>query len=198
MTESLEMYLETISLLHERIRIARVTDIAQELGVSKSSVHTALHELERRGLIDHEHYGEIYLTEEGKAASAAIRDRHALLTSFFRDLLGVSARIAEEDACRIEHYLSEETISKISEAVGRAGSSAGATETAPGKTGMTFSALGSLGQATEGGRAGAKGLALLGKSETRAANQRRPRVNWVPVEPEWKPGPRKPKPKSGN
>ena len=115
MTESLEMYLETISLLHERSRIARVTDIAAELGVSKPSVHTALHELERRGLIEHEHYGEVFLTQSGKAASAAIRERHGLLTAFLRDVLGVSPAVAEQDACRMEHILSEETMARIAE-----------------------------------------------------------------------------------
>jgi DtxR family Mn-dependent transcriptional regulator len=108
MTESLEMYLETISLLHDRTRIAK------ELGVSKPSVHAALHELEKRGLIQHEHYGEVFLSQTGKAASAEIRRRHGLLTAFLRTVVGVSAEIAEQDACRIEHYLSEETMCRIS------------------------------------------------------------------------------------
>ena len=118
MTESLEMYLETISLLHERLRIARVTDIARELRVSKPSVHSALHELERRGLIEHEHYGEIFLTQEGREASASIRRRHAILLSFLRDVVGVDAETAEQDACRIEHYLSESTMARIAAMVG--------------------------------------------------------------------------------
>jgi DtxR family transcriptional regulator, Mn-dependent transcriptional regulator len=115
LTESLEMYLETISLLREKSKMARVTDIAQELGVSKPSVHAALHELERRGLIEHEHYGEVYLSDAGKAASAEIRRRHSLLTAFLRNIVGVGAEIAERDACRIEHYLSKETMDKIAE-----------------------------------------------------------------------------------
>lgn len=113
MTESLEMYLETISLLHEKNRVARVTDIAKAMGVSKPSVHVALHELERRALIEHENYGEVFLTAAGKEASAAIRGRHELLTTFLRDVLGVSAEIAEKDACRIEHVISEETLARI-------------------------------------------------------------------------------------
>jgi len=115
MTESLEMYLETISLLREKTKMARVTDIARELGVSKPSVHAALHELERRGLIEHEHYGEVFLSPEGKAASAEIRRRHELLTAFLRNTVGVSPEVAERDACRIEHYLSKETMDKIGE-----------------------------------------------------------------------------------
>jgi DtxR family transcriptional regulator, Mn-dependent transcriptional regulator len=113
MTESLEMYLETISLLHETKRVARVTDIAQALGVSKPSVHVALHELENRCLIEHENYGEVFLTSKGKEASAEIRRRHDMLTRFLRDDLGISPETAEKDACRIEHIISEETMSKI-------------------------------------------------------------------------------------
>jgi len=112
-TESLEMYLETIGLLRERDNVARVTDIARELGVSKPSVHAALHELERRGLIEHEFYGEVFLSESGKAAAAEIRRRHELLTAFLRNVVGVDSEIAERDACRIEHYLSKETMDKI-------------------------------------------------------------------------------------
>jgi DtxR family transcriptional regulator, Mn-dependent transcriptional regulator len=116
-TESLEMYLETISLLRERTKLARVTDIARELGVSKPSVHAALHELERRGLIEHEHYGEVFLSPSGKEASAEIRRRHEVLASFLREVVGVSPEAAERDACRIEHYLSEETMARIGELV---------------------------------------------------------------------------------
>ena len=115
MTESLEMYLETISLLRERTKMARVTDIAAELGVSKPSVHTALHELERRGLIEHELYGEVFLSPAGKDASAEIRRRHDLLTAFLRNVVGVCPETAERDACRIEHYLSKETMDRITE-----------------------------------------------------------------------------------
>lgn len=183
MTESLEMYLETISLLHERIRIARVTDIAQELGVSKSSVHTALHELERRGYIDHEHYGEIFLTDEGKAASAAIRESHAILTEFFRDVLGVSARTAEDDACRIEHYLSTETLARITGAVKKSRESV---------SGGVLTGSSQAGSNTDGVQTDGKRL----PGSQQPGKTRRPRVNWVAVEPEWKPGPRKPKRKS--
>jgi DtxR family Mn-dependent transcriptional regulator len=109
------MYLETIGLLRERTKMARVTDIARELGVSKPSVHAALHELERRGLIEHEHYGEVFLSPAGKDASAEIRRRHGLLTAFLREVVGVGPETAERDACRIEHYLSKETMDKIGE-----------------------------------------------------------------------------------
>ncbi len=120
------MYLETISLLREHSTEARVTDIAKELGVSKPSVHSALHELERRGLIRHEHYGEVILSPEGEKASAEIRRRHSLLTRFLREIVGVSAQAAERDACRIEHYLSPETMERIAAmAEGQGGTASG-------------------------------------------------------------------------
>ena len=65
MTQSLEDYLEVISLLIRDTGAARVKDIAEAMKVSKPSVHTALHELSDRGLILHEHYGRIEITEKG-------------------------------------------------------------------------------------------------------------------------------------
>ncbi len=122
MTESLEMYLETIDLLAERPNGARVTDIAREMGVSKPSVHAALHELESRGLVRHQHYGDIVLSQEGRDAAAEIRRRHVLLTAFLRDVVGVDPGVAEQDACRIEHYLSPETMEGIARLAGESGS----------------------------------------------------------------------------
>lgn len=117
LSESLEMYLEAIDSIRERGAKGRVTDIARVLSVSKPSVHTALHELERRGLVVHEPYGDVALTPAGLDHAAEIRRRHELLTRFLRDFLGVSPETAERDACRIEHYLSAETIEKIAAAM---------------------------------------------------------------------------------
>ena len=117
LSESLEMYLETIVLLEKREGTARLTDIARELGVSKPSVHVALHELESRGLAEHERYGAIVLTGRGREAADEVSRRHDILTAYLRDVLGVSADTAEKDACRIEHYLSGETMERIERAV---------------------------------------------------------------------------------
>jgi DtxR family transcriptional regulator, Mn-dependent transcriptional regulator len=117
LSESLEMYLETIVRLEKREGAARVTDIARELGVSKPSVHVALHELESRSLAAHERYGAIVLTPEGRSAADEVSRRHGVLTAFLGDVLGVSAATAEQDACRIEHYLSAETVARIDAAV---------------------------------------------------------------------------------
>ncbi|MDR1596886.1 MAG: metal-dependent transcriptional regulator [Treponema sp.] len=112
MTQSLEDYLEMVSFLSDEGEV-RVTDIASRLGVSKPSVLTALKALEQQGLLEHERYRTVSLTQKGVLLSSEIRDRHNFLTTFLRDTVGVSAEIAEEDACKMEHILSEETLRKM-------------------------------------------------------------------------------------
>jgi DtxR family Mn-dependent transcriptional regulator len=112
MTQSLEDYLEMVSFLSDDGEV-RVTDIAARLGVSKPSVLTALKALEEQGLLEHERYRTVHLTEKGAAQAAEIRDRHNFLTGFLRDTVGVSAETAEDDACKMEHILSEETLRKM-------------------------------------------------------------------------------------
>jgi DtxR family transcriptional regulator, Mn-dependent transcriptional regulator len=113
MTESLEDYLETIGILRQSEGVARVKDVAARLGVSKPSVHNALHELEDRGLVSHEPYGDILLTKSGQRKSAEILGRHVLLREFLERVVWVDAAVAEKDACRIEHVLSQETVDGI-------------------------------------------------------------------------------------
>ena len=112
MTQSLEDYLEMVSFLADDGQV-RVTDIAARLHVSKPSVLTALKLLEDQGLVEHERYRTVSLTQRGVLRAAEIRDRHNFLTHFLHDVVGVSADIAEKDACKMEHLLSEETLSKM-------------------------------------------------------------------------------------
>jgi DtxR family Mn-dependent transcriptional regulator len=112
MTQSLEDYLEMVSFLADEGEV-RVTDIASRLKVSKPSVLTALRILEEQGLVKHERYGTVALTHAGLGKAAEIRERHSLLTSFLRNVVGVSDDTAEKDACKMEHLLSEETLKKI-------------------------------------------------------------------------------------
>lgn len=112
MTQSLEDYLEMVGFLSDDGEV-RVTDIASRLGVSKPSVLTAVKTLEDQGLLEHERYRSVTLTERGKEVAAEIRGRHDFLTSFLHDVLGVSLDIAEQDACKMEHVLSEETLKKM-------------------------------------------------------------------------------------
>jgi DtxR family Mn-dependent transcriptional regulator len=112
MTQSLEDYLEMVGFLSDDGEV-RVTDIADRLKVSKPSVLTALRTLEEQGLLEHARYRTVRLTEKGARAAAEIRDRHNFLTAFLRDTLGVGAETAEEDACKMEHILSDETFKKM-------------------------------------------------------------------------------------
>jgi DtxR family transcriptional regulator, Mn-dependent transcriptional regulator len=113
MTESLEDYLEAILLLGETEKAVRVSDIATRLEVSKPSVHHALHELEDRGLVEHQPYQDVFLTDKGLSAAREVRRRHAVLKSFLVDVLEVPEAEAEREACAMEHDLSADTIDKI-------------------------------------------------------------------------------------
>jgi DtxR family Mn-dependent transcriptional regulator len=112
MTQSLEDYLEMVSFLSDEGDV-RITDIASRLGVSKPSVLTAIKTLEEQGLLEHERYKGVTLTAHGKIRAKEIRKRHDFLTSFLRNVLGVSDATAEQDACKLEHVLSEETFEKM-------------------------------------------------------------------------------------
>jgi DtxR family Mn-dependent transcriptional regulator len=113
MTESLENYLESIYFIIRDKKVARVKDIAEDLNVKKPSVINAIKELKSRGLVEHEKYGYIELTEKGMTRSKEISEKHGVLTHFFRDILQVSSKTAEEDACKMEHILSDESWKKL-------------------------------------------------------------------------------------
>ncbi|MCM1321136.1 MAG: metal-dependent transcriptional regulator [Bacteroides sp.] len=113
MTKSLEDYLEAIGNLAVENNNPRVKDIAAVLDVSKPSVHTALHILEDRGMIKHEYYGSIIMTEAGFQTYRQIKDKHDTLSMFLQKIIGVSPETADKDACKMEHIISSETFAKI-------------------------------------------------------------------------------------
>ena len=104
---SAEDYLETMLVMKERHGYIRSIDIAEELGVTKPSVSYATKRLRENGYISMDKDGLITLTEQGHAIAAHIYERHRLLTTFFIRL-GVSEETAREDACKIEHDISDE------------------------------------------------------------------------------------------
>lgn len=111
--ESAEMYLETILRLSETREIVRSIDIAQAMGFSKPSVSRAMKNLRENGYISiNSETGSIKLLDAGKEIASSIYSRHKLLSSFLKKI-GVSDEIAVEDACRIEHIISEETVEAI-------------------------------------------------------------------------------------
>ncbi len=110
--ESAENYLETIYMLSKIRPVVRSVDIAEELGFKKSSVSVAMKNLRGKQHITMTREGYIYLTESGKAIAEMIYERHELLSSWLIEL-GVPEKIAVEDACRIEHVISEESFAAI-------------------------------------------------------------------------------------
>jgi len=106
-------YLEIILDLSKDGAPVRSIDIANALGYSRASINRAVNVLKSAGLVAQEKYGTLSLTEEGQTTAQAIRERHDILKNFFIDLLQVSESTAEEDACRMEHIISEETLIKL-------------------------------------------------------------------------------------
>lgn len=109
-----EDYLESIyRILSEDNRAqdqgVRSVDVAEQLGVSKASVSKALSTLRDAGMIEQARYGRVTLTEEGKKYAKRVWRTHRMLRSFLHDELGVDEQVADEEACLLEHYLSEET-----------------------------------------------------------------------------------------
>ena len=109
MLESGEMYLETIYVLSRKSPEVRAIDVSEYMGFSKPSVSRALGLLKKDGLVVTDEHGHISLTEEGKEKAKKIYERHTVLTNLFIRL-GVEEETAANDACRIEHYISDETL----------------------------------------------------------------------------------------
>ena len=110
--ESGEDYLETILILKKRNGNVRSIDIAHEMDLSKPSVSRAVGILKNKGFIVVDEDGAIHLTEEGSKLAKKIYERHRVLTEALM-YLGVDEKTAAEDACRIEHDISEKTFTKI-------------------------------------------------------------------------------------
>lgn len=115
MTSSLEDYLEAVFVLSKQKNNVRLTDIAEYLGVSKPSVNRAINTLTQNGFLEHVIYGDIVITPEGESYAANVLRRHKLIKQFLINELGVDEKIAEYDACQMEHVMSPVTIDKLYE-----------------------------------------------------------------------------------
>ena len=110
MLESGENYLETILILNEKNNgKVKSIDLAKELNFSEPSVSRAVSILKNEGYIKVESSGYLILTEAGMAKAQMIYDRHKTLTKLFSKIANVTPEVAEKDACRIEHVISNET-----------------------------------------------------------------------------------------
>ena len=110
--ESGEMYLETIYILSQKSSQVRAIDVGEYMGFSKPSVSRAMGLLKDEGLVFTDDHGFVNLTEEGEKIAARIYERHQVLSKLLMDI-GVDEKTATEDACRIEHYISETTFNAI-------------------------------------------------------------------------------------
>ncbi len=110
--ESGEMYLETILYLTKERGSVRAIDVAEHMGYSKPSVSRAVGLLKNGGYITVDEDGFLVLTNSGKEVAEKIYERHTILTEFFVRL-GINPETASDDACKIEHHLSDETFTAI-------------------------------------------------------------------------------------
>jgi len=113
LSSHIEDYLETIIMLDKEKRIVRVRDISGRMRVSMPSVCAAIKVLTEKGLVDHEKYGYVELTEQGRTLGEKIYDSHRILVRFLKEILNTNVRSAEREACRIEHGISRNTIKKL-------------------------------------------------------------------------------------
>ena len=117
LTSSMENYLETIRNLEKDKGVVRVKNIAQNLKVKMSSVSEALETLVKEELVSHEKYEYIELTDKGRRLAEKICSRHQIFFKFLTEVLGVDAKTADEDACKMEHIVSPLVLEKLVEFV---------------------------------------------------------------------------------
>jgi len=113
LSESAQDYLEALLVATQDQRVVRISDVAQRLGVRLPSVVAMFKGLAAKGLVKHERYGLVELTETGRAEARAVLARHKAIYRFLNGFLGVSEATAEIDACRIEHVLSPDTVRRL-------------------------------------------------------------------------------------
>ena len=113
LTASQEDYLEAILNVADASGMARSTDIAVSLGVAKPSVTGAIKLLAHRGLVNYKPYGCVTFTQKGFSQAGRVAQRHEIIKSFFVDVLGVDAAVAQKAACKAEHLLGPVIISRM-------------------------------------------------------------------------------------
>ena len=112
--ESGEMYLETIYLLEKERGSVRAIDVSERMNFSKPSVSRAVSVLKDGGYLTVDKTGALVLTDEGRKTAERTYERHTVLAELFRSL-GVPEDVATEDACKIEHYISDTTFAALKE-----------------------------------------------------------------------------------
>lgn len=111
-SEAVQNYLETIYILSLRQNEVHAVDICNELSYSRPTVSIVLRQMRENGLVTVDDLNHIHLTDEGMRIATSLYERHTVITELFM-ALGVSRETAVEDACKIEHDLSEETFAAL-------------------------------------------------------------------------------------
>lgn len=110
LTYAMENYLEAIYELSGGSCGARVSDISEKLGVTKASVNNAMVTLANKGFVINEKYKEVFLTPAGLEQAKLTSEKHNIIREFFTKVLKIDEEIADEDACSIEHVISNNSI----------------------------------------------------------------------------------------
>ncbi|MDD3243489.1 MAG: metal-dependent transcriptional regulator [Eubacteriales bacterium] len=119
MRESGENYLETILLLRQTNPVVRSIDVANALGYSKPSISRAMNILKAAGHVSMEAGGDLRLTASGQALAEQIYERHRIISRFLMQTLSLPEEEASQDACRIEHVISQQTFDEMKRFVGK-------------------------------------------------------------------------------
>jgi DtxR family Mn-dependent transcriptional regulator len=119
LSASLEDYLEAILQLERSSRVARISEIAAQLGVSRPSATGAIKSLRGRNLVSHVRYGHVTLTEEGARIATEVESRHVAIKAFLTGVLGIPTDRAETTACKMEHVLEPEILAYFVDYAGR-------------------------------------------------------------------------------
>lgn len=115
LTFAMENYLEAIYELSSDGTGARISDIAERLGVTKASANSAMATLADKGLIINEKYREIFLTSSGQEFAEFVSKKHQVIQKFFTEILKIDMVVADKDACAIEHVISNDSIHAMQE-----------------------------------------------------------------------------------
>ena len=117
-SSSLEDYLEAIYEIYTQKNGVKAIDISKKLGVGRSSVTEALKTLAQKHLVNYSRYGVLSLTAAGEEAAKNVMERHKTLYNFFKNTLNLDENEAQENACRVEHVLSEKAFQALINFVG--------------------------------------------------------------------------------
>jgi len=115
MSPSLEQYIEAIADLLSRDKVCSVSDIAEQVQVSRPAASRAVRELSEQELVAHRSYGYVDLTPKGLSIAERLAARHEVLYQFLREVLLFDEEWADQEACRLEHQLNDALVDRLSE-----------------------------------------------------------------------------------